>query len=121
MGGVQVPQWVARFNTYVTNPVQRISAGWPSPGRLRRSRQQPLCERRQFDVAGIDRIHPRDLIDFRGGSRFAGEARQEHIGLDGVAGLVRHIGNPPPDRLNHRGAFTFARSHARGSAPWQPW
>jgi deazaflavin-dependent oxidoreductase (nitroreductase family) len=28
MGGVQVPQWVARFNKYVTNPVQRIWAGW---------------------------------------------------------------------------------------------
>src|SRR3954453_2203388 len=27
MGGVQVPQWVARFNKYVTNPVQRLWAG----------------------------------------------------------------------------------------------
>jgi deazaflavin-dependent oxidoreductase (nitroreductase family) len=25
---VQVPQWVARFNKYVTNPVQRLWAGW---------------------------------------------------------------------------------------------
>ena len=28
MGGVQIPQWVARFNKYVTNPVQRIWAGY---------------------------------------------------------------------------------------------
>jgi deazaflavin-dependent oxidoreductase (nitroreductase family) len=27
MGSVQVPQWVARFNKYVTNPVQRLWAG----------------------------------------------------------------------------------------------
>jgi deazaflavin-dependent oxidoreductase (nitroreductase family) len=27
MAGVQVPQWVARFNKYVTNPVQRLWAG----------------------------------------------------------------------------------------------
>ncbi len=25
---MQVPQWVARFNKYVTNPVQRLWAGW---------------------------------------------------------------------------------------------
>jgi deazaflavin-dependent oxidoreductase (nitroreductase family) len=28
MGGVQAPQWLARFNKYVTNPVQRIWAGY---------------------------------------------------------------------------------------------
>jgi deazaflavin-dependent oxidoreductase (nitroreductase family) len=28
MGGMQIPQWVARFNKYVTNPVQRIWAGY---------------------------------------------------------------------------------------------
>jgi deazaflavin-dependent oxidoreductase (nitroreductase family) len=25
---MQLPQWVARFNKYVTNPVQRLWAGW---------------------------------------------------------------------------------------------
>jgi hypothetical protein len=25
---VQIPQWVARFNKYVTNPVQRVWAGY---------------------------------------------------------------------------------------------
>ncbi|WP_123028914.1 nitroreductase family deazaflavin-dependent oxidoreductase [Mycolicibacterium stellerae] len=25
---MQVPQWVARFNKHVTNPVQRLWAGW---------------------------------------------------------------------------------------------
>jgi deazaflavin-dependent oxidoreductase (nitroreductase family) len=28
MGCMQIPQWVARFNKYVTNPVQRIWAGY---------------------------------------------------------------------------------------------
>jgi hypothetical protein len=28
MGRMQIPQWVARFNKYVTNPVQRIWAGY---------------------------------------------------------------------------------------------
>lgn len=28
---VQIPQWVARFNRRVTNPVQRLWAGW-APG-----------------------------------------------------------------------------------------
>ena len=28
MAGVQAPQWVARFNKYVTNPVLRLWAGW---------------------------------------------------------------------------------------------
>jgi deazaflavin-dependent oxidoreductase (nitroreductase family) len=32
---VQIPQWVARFNKYVTNPVQRIWAGYvPAMGVL---------------------------------------------------------------------------------------
>jgi deazaflavin-dependent oxidoreductase (nitroreductase family) len=25
---VQLPQWLARFNRYVTNPIQRMWAGW---------------------------------------------------------------------------------------------
>jgi hypothetical protein len=25
---MQLPQWVARFNRYVTNPIQRLWAGW---------------------------------------------------------------------------------------------
>jgi deazaflavin-dependent oxidoreductase (nitroreductase family) len=28
---MQAPQWMARFNKYVTNPVQRLWAGW-APG-----------------------------------------------------------------------------------------
>lgn len=28
MTGMQLPQWLARFNRYVTNPIQRIWAGW---------------------------------------------------------------------------------------------
>jgi deazaflavin-dependent oxidoreductase (nitroreductase family) len=28
---VQLPQWLARFNRHVTNPIQRIWAGW-APG-----------------------------------------------------------------------------------------
>jgi deazaflavin-dependent oxidoreductase (nitroreductase family) len=32
---MQLPQWLARFNRYVTNPVQRLWAGWvPSMGIL---------------------------------------------------------------------------------------
>jgi len=32
---MQLPQWLARFNRYVTNPVQRIWAGWaPTMGIL---------------------------------------------------------------------------------------
>jgi deazaflavin-dependent oxidoreductase (nitroreductase family) len=29
--GMQAPQWLAQFNKYVTNPVQRLWAGW-APG-----------------------------------------------------------------------------------------
>jgi deazaflavin-dependent oxidoreductase (nitroreductase family) len=37
MGCMQIPQWVARFNKYVTNPVQRIWAGYaPTFGILER-------------------------------------------------------------------------------------
>ena len=33
--GMQLPQWLARFNRYVTNPVQRMWAGWaPTMGIL---------------------------------------------------------------------------------------
>jgi hypothetical protein len=28
MVDVQLPQWLARFNRHVTNPIQRLSAGW---------------------------------------------------------------------------------------------
>ena len=28
MGGMQLPQWLARFNRHVTNPIQRIWAGY---------------------------------------------------------------------------------------------
>ena len=28
---MQLPQWLARFNRYVTNPIQRLWAGW-APG-----------------------------------------------------------------------------------------
>jgi deazaflavin-dependent oxidoreductase (nitroreductase family) len=31
MGIMQLPQWLARFNRYFTNPIQRIWAGW-APG-----------------------------------------------------------------------------------------
>ena len=32
---MQLPQWLARFNRYVTNPIQRMWAGWaPSMGIL---------------------------------------------------------------------------------------
>ena len=32
---MQLPQWLARFNRYVTNPVQRLWAGWaPTMGIL---------------------------------------------------------------------------------------
>jgi deazaflavin-dependent oxidoreductase (nitroreductase family) len=35
MGVMQLPQWLARFNRYVTNPIQRIWAGWaPTMGIL---------------------------------------------------------------------------------------
>ena len=35
MGSMQLPQWVARFNRRVTNPVQRLWAGWvPAMGIL---------------------------------------------------------------------------------------
>lgn len=35
MGGMQLPQRLARFNRYVTNPIQRMWAGWaPSFGIL---------------------------------------------------------------------------------------
>ena len=27
-GGMQLPQWLARFNRHVTNPIQRLWAGW---------------------------------------------------------------------------------------------
>ena len=34
-GGMQLPQWLARFNRHVTNPVQRLWAGWvPTMGIL---------------------------------------------------------------------------------------
>jgi hypothetical protein len=28
MVGMQLPQWLARFNRYVTRPTQRMWAGW---------------------------------------------------------------------------------------------
>jgi deazaflavin-dependent oxidoreductase (nitroreductase family) len=28
MGVMQLPQWLARFNRHVTNPIQRLWAGW---------------------------------------------------------------------------------------------
>jgi deazaflavin-dependent oxidoreductase (nitroreductase family) len=28
MVGMQLPQWLARFNRHVTNPIQRLWAGW---------------------------------------------------------------------------------------------
>jgi deazaflavin-dependent oxidoreductase (nitroreductase family) len=31
MVGMQLPQWLARFNRHVTNPIQRLWAGW-APG-----------------------------------------------------------------------------------------
>ena len=31
MAGMQLPQWLARFNRHVTNPIQRLWAGW-APG-----------------------------------------------------------------------------------------
>lgn len=35
MGAMQLPQWLARFNRHVTNPIQRLWAGWaPSMGIL---------------------------------------------------------------------------------------
>jgi len=35
MAFMQLPQWLARFNRYVTNPVQRMWAGWaPTMGIL---------------------------------------------------------------------------------------
>ncbi len=35
MVGMQLPQWLARFNRHVTNPVQRLWAGWaPTMGIL---------------------------------------------------------------------------------------
>ena len=35
MGSMQLPQWMARFNRRVTNPVQRLWAGWvPAMGIL---------------------------------------------------------------------------------------
>lgn len=35
MAHVQLPQWLARFNRYVTNPIQKLWAGWaPSFGIL---------------------------------------------------------------------------------------
>jgi deazaflavin-dependent oxidoreductase (nitroreductase family) len=35
MDFMQLPQWLARFNRYVTNPIQRIWAGWaPTMGIL---------------------------------------------------------------------------------------
>jgi hypothetical protein len=34
-GDMQLPQWLARFNRHVTNPVQRLWAGWaPTMGIL---------------------------------------------------------------------------------------
>jgi deazaflavin-dependent oxidoreductase (nitroreductase family) len=34
-GGMQLPQWVARFNRHVTNPILRLWAGWaPAMGIL---------------------------------------------------------------------------------------
>lgn len=35
MAGMQLPQWLARFNRHVTNPIQRMWAGWaPTMGIL---------------------------------------------------------------------------------------
>jgi deazaflavin-dependent oxidoreductase (nitroreductase family) len=35
MVGMQLPQWLARFNRHVTNPIQRLWAGWaPAMGIL---------------------------------------------------------------------------------------
>ncbi len=35
MGCMQLPQWLARFNRYFTNPIQRMWAGWaPTMGIL---------------------------------------------------------------------------------------
>jgi deazaflavin-dependent oxidoreductase (nitroreductase family) len=35
MVGMQLPQWLARFNRHVTNPIQRMWAGWaPTMGIL---------------------------------------------------------------------------------------
>ncbi len=35
MDGMQLPQWLARFNRHVTNPIQRMWAGWaPTMGIL---------------------------------------------------------------------------------------
>jgi deazaflavin-dependent oxidoreductase (nitroreductase family) len=31
MVGMQLPQWVARFNRHVTNPILRLWAGWAPP------------------------------------------------------------------------------------------
>ena len=35
MVAMQLPQWLARFNRHVTNPIQRLWAGWaPTMGIL---------------------------------------------------------------------------------------
>jgi deazaflavin-dependent oxidoreductase (nitroreductase family) len=35
MGAMQLPQWLARFNRHITNPIQRLWAGWaPTMGIL---------------------------------------------------------------------------------------
>jgi len=39
---MQLPQWLARFNRYVTNPIQRMWAGWaPTMGILEHVGRKP--------------------------------------------------------------------------------
>ena len=43
---MQLPQWLARFNRYFTNPIQRMGAGWaPTMGILKHVRQSSTAAR----------------------------------------------------------------------------
>jgi len=98
-GRMQLPQWLARFNRYVTNPVQRLWAGWlPGFGIIEHvGRRSGKPYRTPVNVFATD---------------------------DGLAILLTY--GPNRDWLKNLTAaglspISPAGEDARGSAPWRPW
>lgn len=56
IGAMQLPQWLARFNRHVTNPIQRLWAGWaPTFGILEHvGRKSGTRYRTPLSVFGTD-------------------------------------------------------------------
>ena len=85
--GMQLPQWLARFNRHVTNPIQRMWAGWaPSFGILEHvGRKSGKSYRTPLTVFSTDTGFAILLTygpdrDWLKNLRAAGEARLERHG-----------------------------------------